>query len=223
MNWKEHILHTGISSEYKSIPENGPWAGRLSPRSTRQSCFFTAVNPQEPSSRQRTIDWKGLDDVPRVVLYKHCNHPDNDCICSFNLRFAQHASEVLLEKQTPTLIMPEATLGELIDLRISGQPEVQNTVDEKAKRFLESSLTKRVWNYPTKSVLIADLINNYVQKKTEHVEYYSVAHNDAEIHSGTKRQPGTACSFPKLEDRSQCRRCLRYQRPGETFSGYGRM
>ena len=27
LNWKEHILHTGSSSNRKSILENGPWAG----------------------------------------------------------------------------------------------------------------------------------------------------------------------------------------------------
>ena len=52
-------LHTGSSSNYKSILENGLWA----------------VNPQDSSSRQRTIDLKGLDDEPRMVLYRESNPP----------------------------------------------------------------------------------------------------------------------------------------------------
>ena len=27
LSWKEHMLHTGSSSNYKSIQENGLWAG----------------------------------------------------------------------------------------------------------------------------------------------------------------------------------------------------
>ena len=57
LHWKEHRLHTGNSSSYKSILENGQWAGRLRLRITRQACFFPALNPQESSTRQRTIDW----------------------------------------------------------------------------------------------------------------------------------------------------------------------
>ena len=41
------------------------------------------------------------------------------------------AGEVLFERKPPTSIKPEATLGERIDLRISGQPEVPYTQDEK--------------------------------------------------------------------------------------------
>ena len=69
LNWTEHISHTGSSSNYKSIQENGLWAGGLSLRSTRQACFFSPLSPQESSSRQRAIDWKGLEDEPRMVLY----------------------------------------------------------------------------------------------------------------------------------------------------------
>ena len=65
-------------------------------------------------------------------------------------------------------------------------------------------------------MLIADLIINYAQKKTEHVEYYPVSHNDSEIHAeqngNLKRH-----EISKIEGRVQCRRCLRYSRPGETF------
>ena len=44
MNWKEHMFHTRSSSNLKSIWENGLWA---------------ASNPEDSSSRQRTIDWTG--------------------------------------------------------------------------------------------------------------------------------------------------------------------
>ena len=44
-------------------------------RSTRQACFFSVVSPQESSWRHRTIDWKGPDDEPRMVLCKHSNRP----------------------------------------------------------------------------------------------------------------------------------------------------
>ena len=114
--------------------------------------FFSALNPQESLSRQRTIDWKGPDDEPRVVLCKHSDRPDHDCISYFRprnaysagLRFHQSGSdaflydnmpasaldkvvtfagEVLIERKFQTSIKPEATLGERIDLRISSQPQ----------------------------------------------------------------------------------------------------
>ena len=37
------------------------------------------LSVSSPLSRQRTIDWKGRDDEPRMVLYKHSNRPDHDC------------------------------------------------------------------------------------------------------------------------------------------------
>ena len=70
LNWKEHIVHMGASSNYKSMLENGLCVGGLSSRSTGQARFFSALNPQESSSRQRTINWKGPDDEPRMVLHK---------------------------------------------------------------------------------------------------------------------------------------------------------
>ena len=77
LKWKEHVFHTGSSSNYKNILQNGLWAGALSLRSTRQACFFSLLNPQESSSRQRTIDWDwtGPDDEPRMVLYKQSKSP----------------------------------------------------------------------------------------------------------------------------------------------------
>ena len=107
-----------------------------------------------------------------MVLYKQSYRPGHDCIYYFNLQLTQHANlvfhqsssdalvlydnmpasalekiatfagDVLFDSKPLTSIKPEATL-ERIDFRISGQPEVPHTKDEKAeKTFLISSLTK---------------------------------------------------------------------------------
>ena len=81
------------------------WARGLSPRSTREACFFSLLNPQVSSSRQRTIDWKGLDDEPRMVLYKHRNRPDHDCIYYFNLRRAQKANLVFHQSCSDAIVL----------------------------------------------------------------------------------------------------------------------
>ena len=54
----------------------------------------------------------------------------------------------------------------------------------KRKQLLVSSLTQQVLKFysPNKSVLIADLINNFAQK-TGNVEYCLVSHDDSEIHA----------------------------------------
>ena len=41
------------------------------------------------------------------------------------------AGEVLLERKSPRSIKREATLGERFNLRVSDQPEVPHTQDEK--------------------------------------------------------------------------------------------
>ena len=86
---KEHVFHTGSSHNCRYIPEVRQRAGGLSLRSTRQDCFFPALNPPELSSRQRSIDWKGPDHAPRMVPHKQSNHPDHDSICHFNVRRVQ--------------------------------------------------------------------------------------------------------------------------------------
>ena len=70
-------------------------------------------------------------------------------------------------------------------------------------------------------MLIAYLMKNYAQKKTETVEYYPMSQHDSEIHA---IQNGNLerHEVSEIEDRVQCRRCLRYHRPGETCCGYGR-
>ena len=62
----------------------------LSLGSKRQACFFSALNPQESSTRQRTNDWKGVSDELRMVLYNHSNRPGHDCIYQPNLPHAQN-------------------------------------------------------------------------------------------------------------------------------------
>ena len=104
----------------------------------RQNCFFSPLNPQNSSSRQRTMNWKRSVHETRVELYKQSYRPDQDCVYYFNLRRAQDAPYILhlnssdgiplydnmptnaLDKmitfakwlfrmETPTLTMPEAT------------------------------------------------------------------------------------------------------------------
>ena len=71
-------------------------------------------------------------------------------------KFITFAGEVLFERKPQTSVEPEATLGERIDLRISGQREIPHTEDEKAKTLLVSSLTQQVVNSPSKSTMITD-------------------------------------------------------------------
>ena len=86
--------------------------------STRRVCFFSAPNPQEPSSRQRAIDWKGLDDEPRMVLHKHSNRPDQDCTYDFNLRLSQNANLVFHPSGSEAIIlydkMPASALDKVV-------------------------------------------------------------------------------------------------------------
>ena len=54
------------------------------------------------------------------------------------------AGEVLFERKAPTLTKPQATPGDRIDLRMSGQPEELNPLNEKqAQIFLIASLVKK--------------------------------------------------------------------------------
>ena len=69
-----HIFHTGSSSSHTPILETGllpmvPW------RSTRSACFFSHLDRQDSSSRQRTIDWTRTDREPRMVLHKQRQLP----------------------------------------------------------------------------------------------------------------------------------------------------
>ena len=87
------------------------------------------------------------------------------------------AGEVSFGRNSPTSIKPEATLGERINLRVSRRPEEPHKEDEKAvNKFLLQSLIQQVSKYLKKSVLVAHLIKNFAQKKTEHPENYLVSH-----------------------------------------------
>ena len=61
---------------------------------------------------------------------------------------------------------PEATPGDRIDFRKSGQPEEPNTLKEKeAQVFLISSLMTQVSKSPNKSTMTHDFINNHFTEK----------------------------------------------------------
>ena len=64
----------------------------------------------------------------------------------------------MFERKHPTPTKPEATLGDTLDLRISGQPE----------ELL--SLVKQVMMSPDTSTVINDLIKNYSQKNAARVD-----------------------------------------------------
>ena len=88
--------------------------------------------------------------------------------------------------------------------------------------FPFSSLTQQVLNSQKKWTLIADFINNYVQKKTEQVEYYLVSHHDLGIHA-EQNDNLERHETSKIEDRVQSLKHLRYRRPGEQHCGCGRV
>ena len=157
LKWKEHIFHTGSSSNSKCISDNGLWDGGLSLRRTRQACFLSRVNPQDSSSRQRTTNWTGQVHEPRMVLYKQSYRPDHGCIFlsiyDANLVFHQRSNDALLlcnnmfataldkmvtfshgllfEKKPTTSTKPESTRGDRVDLRTSSQTEEPRHLDER--------------------------------------------------------------------------------------------
>ena len=219
--------------------------GRLCLRSTRQACFFSRLNPQDSSSRQRTIDWTGPGHEPRMVLYKQTKRPNHDCISFFNLRRGQDANlvfhqsssdaimlydsmpasaldkvvtfagEVLFQRNSPTSIKPMATLGDRIDLCISGQFEELCALNKKeAQVFLISNLMKQVLKSPNKSNMINDLIKNLQRKMQQesitilyHIEiqklmlFKTVAWNDMKF-SRSKIVFSATCAS-KIKDQSR--------------------
>ena len=115
LTWRDRIFNTGSSSNFKSIQEYGQWTGGLSVRSTRQGCFFSPLNPQDASSRQRRIDWTGPDHGPRMELYKQSNHPDQDCNDCFNLRRAQDANFVFHQSSSGPMIFNDSMSASALD------------------------------------------------------------------------------------------------------------
>ena len=115
----------------------------------------------------------------------------------------------------------EATLGDRIDLRMSGQPEEPHLMNERqAKVFLMSSLMKQVLESPNKSTMRNDLSKNYSQKNADKVDYYPAPNRDSET-----RAPQN-CNLErhevsKIADRVRCQFCFTYQRPRDNFFSCG--
>ena len=153
LNWKLFQVQIG--------PREWSMVRRNESKKHKTSLFFSTVNPQESSSRQRTIEWKGLDGEPRMVLYKHRDCPDHDCISYFNVRHAQmqiwyfikvaltffflqqdaskrtgqgchFCRRSLVREEIPNCKHAE---GDCLraDRRMPGKPAIPNTQDEKAE------------------------------------------------------------------------------------------
>ena len=69
--------------------------------------------------------------VAVTVLYWDDNMP-----ASARDKVVTFAGDVLFERNLPTSIQPETTLGKRMELCISGQLEVPHTQDEKAEKHL---------------------------------------------------------------------------------------
>ena len=135
------------------------------------------------------------------------------------MRLSLWQAKFLFERKLPTSIKPEATPGEQIDLRISGEPEELYTQhDREDIAFLTFSLKKQILNSPQKSTIIADSIKNYAREKNEKVENYLVSHQDSEIHA---EQNGSLerHEASKIEDRVSCPKCLGHSEQSETCVG----
>ena len=95
------------------------------------------------------------------------------------------------------------------ELTCASTRRTTHTKRERGITSLISSLTKQVANAPNKSTMIADLIKNCAQEKTEKVEYYPVSHQDSEMHA---EQNGNLerHEVSKIEHCVQCQKCSRY-------------
>ena len=106
----------------------------------------------------------------------------------------------LFERRLPLSIKPEATLGERIDSRTSGQPDIPFSEDEKAeKTLLISSLTKQVLNSPKQIGVDC----RFDQELCTGIEHFLVSHTDPVIHA---EQNGNMerHEISKTEDHVQC-------------------
>ena len=65
------------------------------------------LNPQDSSSRQRTIDWSGPVHEPRKVLCKLCDRQDHDTIYHFNLRGSRDTNLVFHQSGSDAIILYE--------------------------------------------------------------------------------------------------------------------
>ena len=156
----------------------------LSLRSTKTSLLLLRSEPQEPSSRQRTIDWKEFDDDPRMVLYKHSNRPDHDCI--YYLVFQQFSSDAIIlyanmlasaldgcqfckrsfVRKEPSRLQSSQRRLLANELTYAYQVNQKYDIHKTRKRKHHiSSLTRQVSHYPNTSTMVADFNKNYAQKK----------------------------------------------------------
>ena len=243
---KLEIGTKNIGLTYSVVPPTNPERSVVRTSTERSSTFVhckaTVVGSQsiqtcslwhpntEPSSRQRTIDWKGPDDEPRVVLYKHSNRPDHDCHDCINLRLAQNAIWCFIKVAVTRFFdnMPASTLDKVVTLVASEVLFERNLPDfdqvggeswrtkrlahirstrstsyrsrESGKHFLCPDW-QQVLNSPNKSMLIADLIKNCAQKKDRARRMLSCVTEWFRDSCWTKRPPGTTWSF---KDRGSC-------------------
>ena len=136
LKWKD-TFHTGSSSNSQTKQ-----CRRIKFEKHDGSLFLLTSESARIVIETANDRLEGPDVEPRMVLYKQSKRPDHDCIYYSNLQradaiilydsmpsaldmFVTFAGEVLFERKPPTSIKPEATPGERIDLRMSGQSEAQ--------------------------------------------------------------------------------------------------
>ena len=238
VEWERTHSHWGRAlPTINLILGNGLWAGGLSPRSTRQACFFSPPNPQDSSSRQRTITWTVPVHAPRIVLCKQNYRPDHDFFCTIYhelktqiwcfitvavTRFFYESSmpasaldkevtfagAVSLERKRLDFEKPEATPGDRIDSRISGRPEEPYLLNERqAEVVLMSSLMKQVYKQ------IDRIIHRRMQNKSittlYHIEIQNFMHYKT-VTWNVVNEDRRLCSMPNLHQTSKTRRDILY-------------
>ena len=206
------------------------------------------MNPQESSSPQRTIDWKGPNDEHSVALYKHSNRPDHDCIQYFNPRRVRKrksvlhqsgsdaiilydnmpasaldkvvtfAGEVLFERNPPTSIKPAATPGERIDLRTTGQPEVPHAQHEKSGK---TYLISSLTKQVLNSPNKSTIIAKFIRNYAQ--EKTQQVEYCPVSHQDSEIHTGQngkteRHEVSKIEDSVQCQKCSRYRDQANMFA-----
>ena len=152
LNWKEHTFHTGSSSNQKISLWAWSTGSRIRFLSHETSLIFhscesarivfatandrlerpswwtkkSAVQAKQSSKRISGVSAK----VAATLLFRK-----TICWQAHWTKVVTFAGEVLFNRTPLTSIKPEATFGERIDLRISGQPEVLHTQHEKAENI----------------------------------------------------------------------------------------
>ena len=116
-SWKEDIFHTSSCSNDTSILRECLWAGGSRLTGTWQACFFffSFLNPQDSSSRERMIDWTGPNHEPRMVLYRQSKRPDHACIHYFKLRGTEDANLIFHQSSSDAIILYDKMLASALD------------------------------------------------------------------------------------------------------------